>query len=129
MLVAVMLIAVVVAVVIGGGQVPGPGVITFEPATWRCDGSERTWSAAIPAAASELVLELRTGGSDGRVVVATPVSRDSLAPYRQEDGTYLVASKDVAAPECAQPPGRYWLVIRDAGTASVVASGELSLEP
>jgi hypothetical protein len=125
---AVLLISVFVAVLVGGGKAQGPGAVTFEPTAWRCDGSERTWTATLPASAPELVLELRDGGTGGRVVVATPTSRDLLAPWRQADGTFRVSSTDPAAPECAQPAGRYGLVIRDTGTGSVVASGEVSIE-
>lgn len=125
----VLLVAVIVAEVVGGGSKAGPGTITVEPPTWRCDGSERAWTATIPASAPELVVELRSGGADGPVVVATPVARDSLEPYRRADGTYRVASKDPGAPECEQPAGRYALVLRDVSTGGTVASGGLTLEP
>jgi hypothetical protein len=125
----VLIIAVIIAVLVGHGRQAGPGTITVEPATWRCDGSERAWIAAIPASDPDLVVELRTGGVDGWVVVATPVARDSLEPYRQADGTFRVVSADAAAPECAQPAGRYGLVLRDVATGGTVASGDVSLEP
>lgn len=124
-----LLVAVIVAEVVGGGSKAGPGTITVEPPTWRCDGSERAWTAAIPASAPDLVVELRSGGPDGPVVVATPVARDSLEPYRQADGTYRVASTDPGAPVCVQPAGTYALVLRDVSTGGTVASGELILEP
>ena len=126
---AVLLGAVAVAVALGSGQQAGPGSVTAEPATWRCDGSERAWTAAIPATAPELVIELHEGGAEGRVVVITPTSRDALATYRQPDGTYRVASTDPGAPECGMPPGRYMLVIRDTGSGETVASGAVTLEP
>lgn len=125
----VLLGAVAVAVALGGGKQAGPGSVTSEPTPWRCDGSERAWTAAIPASAPELVVELHASGPDGPVVVATPASRDALEPYRQPDGTYRVTSTDPGAPECGVPPGRYVLVVRDAGSGDTVASGEVTIEP
>ena len=61
------LAAVLVAFLLGRSN-GGPTTIAFEPRSWRCDGSERTWVATIPASAPEVRLDWLAGGPAGQVL-------------------------------------------------------------
>ncbi len=121
----VIVAAVVIAVVLGGNG--GPGVIRFEPAIWRCDGTERTWTATIPARATDLRIEWRTGGPVGELRVSTEVARLVLERFATADGSFRVTSSEPTAPECALAPGTWTLAIRDASDNALLASGDVEL--
>ncbi len=117
---------VVIAVLFSGSG--GPGPIGFEPSRWRCDGTERVWTASIPAEHEDVVIEWRSGGPEGLLRTGTTTSRTRLEAYRQPDGTFRVTTNDPAAPECSLPPDRYTMVVRDAGSNALVALGDVELE-
>ncbi|HEX6945026.1 MAG TPA: hypothetical protein VF196_02465, partial [Casimicrobiaceae bacterium] len=94
----IILAAVVLAVMLGGGG--GPGAIRFEPGVWRCDGTERAWIAAIPAGALALRIEWLTGGPAGTVQASSATTRVELEAYRQADGAFRVTTTATDAPEC-----------------------------
>ena len=120
--------AVVVALLLGrsGG---GPTTITFEPTTWRCDGSARTWIAAIPESAEDVRLDWMTGGPVGSVRATSTVATLALEPYRQTDGTYRVTTTATDAPECGLDSGPYTLAIRNSASNVLLASGNVELGP
>jgi hypothetical protein len=120
--------AVVVALVLGrsGG---GPTTITFEPTSWRCDGSARTWIAAIPESAEDVRLDWMTGGPVGSVRATSTIATLALDLYRQTDGTYRVTTTATDSPECGLDPGPYTLAIRDAASNALLASGNVELVP
>ncbi len=122
--------AVLVAFLLGRGG-DGPTTIAFEPTLWRCDGSGRTWVAAIPAKAPDVRLDWLTGGPVGQVLASSTTSRAALEPYRQVDGTFRVTATESDAPECGLDPGSYTLTIRDAASNVLIASGivDLAAEP
>ncbi len=107
----------------------GPGTIAFVPASWRCDGTERAWTAAIPAAHESLAIEWRSGGPEGGIRTRFATTRTALETYRQPDGTFRVAATETDAPECSLPPDRYTMVVRDAVSNALVASGDVELAP
>jgi hypothetical protein len=121
----VIVAAVILAVVLGGNG--GPGVIRFEPATWRCDGSERAWIAAIPAQAADLRIEWRTGGPVGDVRASADTPRAALERFATADGSFRVTTSEPTAPECALTPGTWTLAIRDASDNALLASGDVVL--
>lgn len=121
----VIVVAVVLAVVLGANG--GPGVVRFEPPTWRCDGTERAWTATIPARATDLRIEWRTGGPVGEVRASTETGRSSLERFATADGSFRVSSSDPSAAECALAPGTWTLAIRDASDNALLASGEVEL--
>lgn len=118
--------AVLVAFLLGRGD-DGPTSIAFEPTLWRCDGSGRTWVAAIPAKAPDVRLDWLTGGPAGQVRASAITSRAALEPYRQADGAFRVTTTESDAPECALDPGTYTLTIRDAASNALLASGTVEL--
>lgn len=122
----VILAAVLVAVVLGRGD-GGPTTIAFEPSLWRCDGSERTWIAAIPAEDPDLRLDWLAEGPAGQVLASSTTTRAALEPYRQADGTFRVSSSEPEAPECGLLPGSYTLTIRDSASNALVASGTVEI--
>jgi hypothetical protein len=121
----VIVVAVVLAVVLGGNG--GPGIVRFEPATWRCDGTERAWIATIPARATDLRIEWRTGGPVGEVRASTGTPREALERYATADGSFRVTTSESTAPECALAPGTWTLAIRDASDNALLASGDVVL--
>ena len=72
--------AVLAAVVFGSNG--GPGTVTFQPAAWRCDGTERAWTAPVPARALEIRIEWRDGGPEGELRASSTTTRAALEPYR-----------------------------------------------
>lgn len=127
----ILLAGVAIAIVVG--RRPSPvdvAPITFQPATWTCDGSERSWIATLPPEVPDLVLQLRSGSATGPVALEWTTSRAALEPSRQLDGSYRVTSKDADAPECGLAAGHYALVVLDAADPKrMVAGGELELQP
>ncbi len=121
----VIVAAVVIAVVLGGNG--GPGAIGFEPTTWRCDGTERSWTATIPARATDLRIEWRTGGPVGELRASTAIARQALERFAVADGSFRVTSSEPTAPECALTPGTWTLAIRDASDNALLASGNVEL--
>ncbi len=119
--------AVLAAVVFGSNG--GPGAITFQPAAWRCDGSERVWTAPIPARAPEIRIEWRVGGPEGEVRASSTTTRATLEPYLTPDGTFRVTTTDTTAPECGLEPGDYTMTLRDADSNALLASGTVELAP
>ena len=119
--------AVVLAVVLGSGG--GPTAIAFDPAVWRCDGSERAWIATIPAKHTDLRIDWRTGGPVGDVHATEDVTRLALEPYITGDGSVRAFTDEMDAPECGLAPGSYTMTIRDAASGALVASGDVTLEP
>jgi hypothetical protein len=115
--------AVILAVVLGGNG--GPGVIRFEPATWRCDGTERAWIATIPARATDLRIEWRTGGPVGDVRASVDTPRAALEPFATADGSFRVTTSEPTAPECGLVPGTWTLAVRDASDNALLASGDV----
>ena len=121
----VIVVAVVIAVILGGNG--GPGVIRFEPTTWRCDGTERAWAATIPARATELRIEWRTGGPAGEIRASVDTQRSALERFATADGSFFVTTSEPTAPECALSPGTWTLAIRDASDNALLASGDVVL--
>jgi hypothetical protein len=119
--------AVVLAVVFSGNG--GPGMILFEPATWRCDGTERTWAARLADAAPDLRIEWLAGGPAGTVLASSTTTRAELEPYLQADGTLRVTTTAVDAPECGLGPGTYTMAVRDAAGNALLAAGDVELAP
>lgn len=119
---------VAVALLLGRGG-DGPTAITFAPGLWRCDGTERSWTAAIPAKAPDIRLDWLTGGPAGEVHASATTTRTVLEPYRQPDGTFRVVTTSTDAPECGLDPGPYTLAIRDAASNALLASGTVELAP
>ena len=102
-------------------------MIRFEPATWRCDGTERSWIATIPARATDLRIEWRTGGPVGEIRASTETERSALERFAVADGSFRVTSSEATAPECALAPGTWTLAIRDASDNALLASGNVEL--
>lgn len=127
----ILLGGVAIAIVIGRPPASADlAPISFQPATWTCDGSERSWIATLPPEVPDLVLQLRSGSATGPVALEWTTSRAALEPSRQLDGSYRVTSKDVDAPECGLAAGHYALVVLDAADPKrMVAGGELELQP
>ena len=123
----VILGAVVLAVVLGSEG--GPTSVVFDPAAWRCDGSERAWIATIPARHTDLRIDWRTGGPVGDVRATESVTRLALEPYITGDGSMRVFTDEMDAPECGLEPGIYTMTVRDAASGALVASGDVTLEP
>jgi hypothetical protein len=123
----VILGAVVLAVVFGSGG--RPTAIAFDPATWRCDGSERTWIATIPAKHTDLRIDWRTGGPVGDARATVSTTRLALEPFLTSEGSMRVFTDETGAPECGLAPGTYTMTIRDAASGALVASGDVALEP
>ena len=123
----IILAAVVLAVVFSGNG--RPGTITFEPGAWRCDGTERSWAAPIPAQASEVRIDWRDGGPEGEVRASATTTRAALEPYLTPDGTFRVTTTDASAPECALAAGEYTMTLRDALSNGLLASGTVVLAP
>lgn len=121
----VIVAAVILAVVMGSNG--GPATIRFEPATWRCDGTERAWTAMIPARATDLRIEWRTGGPVGELRASTETPRQSLERFATADGSFRVTSSDPTAPECALAPGTWTLAVRDTADNALLASGDVVL--
>lgn len=121
----IILSTVVVAVLFSRNE--GPGAIVFEPGRWLCDGSERAWVAAIPATHEDLLIEWRSGGPEGALRTGSTASRTALEAYRQADGAFRVTTTETAEPECRLPPDRYTLVLRDATSNVLVATGDVEL--
>jgi len=119
---------VLVALLLGRGG-DGPTTIEFAPGLWRCDGTERSWTAAIPAEALDIRLDWMTGGPAGEVRASSMTNRNVLEPYRQPDGTFRVVTAAADAPECGLAPGTYTLAIRDAASNALLASGTVELAP
>jgi hypothetical protein len=119
--------AVIVALVFGSHG--GPGTVTFQPAAWRCDGTERAWTAPIPARATEVRVEWRDGGSEGEVRASATTTRAALEPYLTPDGTFHVTTTDTTAPECTLDAGEYTMTLRDAASNALLASGTVELAP
>ena len=127
----IIVVAVIVAVFLGTRD-GGPATVTFEPATWRCDGTQRAWIATLPAKATDLRLDWSDGGPTGDVRATSTTTLAALATYRTPDGSFRVttSSTDAAgAPECGLQPGTYTLAIRDATSGVLVASGQVDLGP
>ena len=123
----IILVAVLAAVAFSSNG--GPGSITFQPAAWRCDGTERAWTAPIPARAPEIRIEWRVGGPEGAVRASSTTTRATLEPYLTPDGTFRVTTTDATAPECALDAGRYTMAVRDAASNALLASGDVELTP
>ncbi len=121
----VILVAVILAVVLGGNG--GPGVIGFEPSIWRCNGSERTWTAMIPARSTDLLVEWRTNGPVGELRATTETSRQALERFAMADGSFRVTTSEPGAPECGLTPGTWTLAIRDASDNALLAAGDVVL--
>jgi hypothetical protein len=121
----VVIAAVLAAVLLGSNG--GPGTIRFEPAAWRCDGTERAWIAAIPARAPDLRVEWLTGGPAGTVLASSTTTLAQLEPYRQADGSYRVTTTATDAPECSLRPGVVTMAIRDAANGALLASGDVEV--
>lgn len=121
----VIVVAVILAVILGGNG--GPGVIRFEPATWRCDGTERAWIATLPASATELRIEWRTGGPVGEIRASANTERSALERFATADGSFHVTTSEPTAPECSLAPGTWTLAIRDASDNALLASGDVVL--
>lgn len=119
--------AVLAAVVFSSNG--GPGTITFQPAAWRCDGTERAWTAPIPARALEVRIEWRAGGPEGELLASSTTSRAALEPYAAPDGTFHVTTTDTTAPECGLDAGEYTMVLRDAASNALLAAGTVELVP
>ena len=119
--------AVLAAVVFSSNG--GPGTITFQPAAWRCDGSDRTWTAPIPARALEIRIEWRDGGPEGELRTSSTITRAVLEPYLTPDGSVHVTTTDVTTPECALAAGDYTMALRDAASNALLASGNVELVP
>jgi hypothetical protein len=124
----IILAAVLVAFLLGRSN-GAPTSIAFEPRSWRCDGSERTWVATIPASALDVRLDWLAGGPAGQVLASSTAERVALEPYRQPDGTFRVTRTEPDAPECSLDPGEYTLTIRDAVSNVLIASGVVQLAP
>ncbi len=123
----IILVAVLVAVVFGSNG--GPASITFQPTPWRCDGTERSWTAPVPARALEIRIEWRDGGPEGELRASSTTARAALEPYANPDGTFRVATTDTAAPECGLDAGGYTMALRDAASNALLASGTVELAP
>jgi hypothetical protein len=123
----IILVAVLAAVAFSSNG--GPGGITFQPAAWRCDGTERAWTAPIPARAPEIRIEWRVGGPEGAVRASSTTTRATLEPYLTPDGAFRVTTTDATAPECALDAGRYTMAVRDAASNALLASGDVELAP
>jgi hypothetical protein len=123
----IILAAVLAAVVFGSNG--GPGTITFQPAAWRCDGTERAWTAPIPARALEIRIEWRDGGPEGELRAGSTTTRAAFEPYVTPDGTFRVATTDTTAPECGLDAGEYTMALRDAASNALLASGIVELAP
>jgi hypothetical protein len=106
-----------------------PGTIAFQPAEWRCDGTERAWTAPIPAQASEVRIEWRDGGPEGEVRASSTTTRAALEPYLTLDGSFRVTTTDTTAPECGLDAGEYTMTVRDALSNGLLASGTVVLAP
>jgi hypothetical protein len=119
--------AVVLAVLLGGNG--GPGAVRFEPAAWRCDGTERAWIAQVPATAQDLRIEWLTGGPAGEVRTSSTVPRVELEAYRQADAAFRVTSTATDDPACGLVPGVYTMAVRDAANGALLASGDVELLP
>ena len=119
--------AVLVAVVFGSNG--GPGTVTFQPAAWRCDGTERAWTAPIPARALEIRIEWRDGGPEGELRASSTTTRAALEPYGTPDGTFRVTTTETTAPECGLEAGDYTMALRDAASNALLASGTVELAP
>jgi hypothetical protein len=118
--------AVVLAIALGRGN-GGPSTIAFEPATWRCDGSDRAWIATLPASAFDVRLDWMTGGPAGDVRATSTVALVALETSRQPDGRYRVVTTSQDAPECGLEAGPYTMAIRDAASNALLASGSVDL--
>jgi hypothetical protein len=119
--------AVLVAVVFSSNG--GPGTITFDPVAWRCDGTERAWTAPIPARALEIRIEWRAGGPEGELRASSTTTRDALETFRSPDGTFHVTTTETTAPECGLDAGEYTMALRDAASNALLASGTVELAP
>ena len=119
--------AVLVAVALGSNG--GPGTVTFQPAAWRCDGTERAWTAPIPARALEIRIEWRDGGPEGELRASSTTTRAALEPFLTTDGTFRVTTTETAAPECGLDAGDYTMALRDAASNALLASGSVELAP
>jgi hypothetical protein len=119
--------AVVLAVVFSSNG--RPGTITFQPAAWRCDGTERSWVAPIPAQALEVRMEWRDGGPEGEVRASSTTTRAALEPYLTPDGTFRVTTTETTGPECGLAAGEYTMTLRDALSNGLLASGTVELAP
>jgi hypothetical protein len=106
-----------------------PGTITFQPSAWRCDGTERAWTAPIPAQASEVRIEWRDGGPEGEVRASSTTTRAALEAYLTPDGTFRVTTTETTAPECGLDAGEYTMTLRDALSNGLLASGTVVLAP
>ena len=127
---AAVLAPLVVAIVLSRHPAAeGVILITVEPATWRCDGADRAWSADLSAANPDIVVQLRTGDADGTVATETRTTLDGLAAERTESGGYRVVTSATTAPECSLAPGPYALVVLDGMDGAVLASGLVDLQP
>lgn len=124
----IILVAVVAAVVLGSGG-GSPGAVRFEPAAWRCDGTERAWISQLPARSPDLRIEWLTGGPAGVAQASSTITRLELEPYRQADGAFRVSTSATDGPECGLPPGLYTMAIRDATSNALLASGDVELAP
>jgi hypothetical protein len=117
--------AVLLAVALGANG--GPASISFEPATWRCDGTPRVWAASIPERATELRVEWRLGGPEGELVGSTTTTRLALEAFAGADGTLRVPASGSTQPECALAPGTYTMAIRDVAGNALLATGDVVL--
>jgi hypothetical protein len=121
------LVGAVVGLVLVGRSPTGSAMITFEPGTWRCDGTERAWVADIPGSHANLLVEWRSGGPDGAVRSVSSTTRLALEPFQVPGDPFRVTTSSRTGPECGLPPGTYTLVLRDLDLGVVVASGNVTL--
>jgi hypothetical protein len=120
-------IGAVVGIVLLSRSPAGSPVITFEPLTWRCDGTERAWLADIPASHPNLLVEWRSGGPDGTVRDISSTTRLALEAFQTPGGPFRVTTTSRTSPECGLPAGTYALVLRDLDLGVVVASGDVAI--
>jgi hypothetical protein len=123
----IILVAVLAAVVFSSNG--GPGTITFDPVAWRCDGTERAWTAPVPARALEIRIEWRDGGPEGELRASSTTTRAALEPYGTPEGTFHVTTTETTAPECGLETGEYTMALRDAASNALLASGTVALVP
>ncbi len=103
--------------------------VSVEPTTWRCDGSQRAWSADLSVATPDIVIQLRSGDAGGAVATERTTTLEGLGAERTESGGYRVVTTDTTAPECSLAPGAYALVVLDATDGTMLASGTVDLQP
>jgi hypothetical protein len=102
--------------------------IAFSPNTIRCDGTQRVMTMRIPTDIATITVEMRRDSANGALVESDSQPVSAFSSYETSPGNYRIETTTYDAWECRQSPGRYTMVMRDAATGRVLASGDFSID-